>query len=99
MLRTVLAKMLFCDETNLHYVLLHIPVGIVNALIPIVLYFIFGTPGAWFGGWLAVVFGVGFIAYEVTEWEVIKDVLYPDLQGWLWGMGLCVGVTLVVWLL
>lgn len=98
MVRKILAKMLFCDEKYLHWVLLHIPVGVANTLIPVALYLVFGMPGALIGGALALVFGIGFIAYEVTEWEIIKDVLYPDLQGWLWGMGLTVGLIFVAWL-
>jgi hypothetical protein len=98
MLRKILAKMLFCDERYLHWVLLHIPVGVANTLIPVALYIVFGTPGALIGSVLALVFGIGFIAYEVTEWEIIKDVLYPDLQGWLWGIVLCVALTLVIYL-
>jgi hypothetical protein len=96
MIRKILAKMLFCDEKYLHWVLLHIPVGVANVLIPIALYLVLGMPGVLIGGVLALVFGIGFIAYEVTEWEIIKDVLYPDLQGWLWGIILGVVLTLAV---
>jgi hypothetical protein len=96
MIKKILAKMLFCDEKYLHWVLLHIPVGVVNVLIPVALYLVLGVPGALIGGVLALVLGIGFVAYEVTEWEIIKDILYPDIQGWLWGIGLSVGVIFLV---
>lgn len=98
MLRVILAKMLFCDLVDLHNVLLHIPVGMANALIPLVLFIGFGMPGAIFGGLLALVFGLGFFVYELDQRAEIKDKCYPDLQGWLWGIILCVVLTAVVYL-
>jgi hypothetical protein len=94
----ILAKMLMCDLADVDNVLLHIPVGIGNTIIPITIYVIFGWPGALIGGALALVFGIGFVAYEAVEGAKIKDKIYPDIAGWLWGIGLSVIVTLVVYL-
>jgi len=56
-------------------VLIHIPVGLANAFI------------AFVSGWLGLVFGLGFIAYELNE-DIYykKDKAYVDLQGFLWGI-------------
>ena len=96
MIRKILATMLFCEEKNLPWVLMHIPVGVANVLIPVVLYWIYGMPGAIIGGALAVIFGAMFATFEIVEYHVIKDVVYPDLQGWLWGVVLGVVLTLIV---
>ena len=50
---------------------LHVPVGILNAAI---LYF---SPP--FG----VLFGAGFVAYEITQ----GGKPHLDIKGWLWGLG------------
>jgi hypothetical protein len=96
MTNKVLAKILCCDEKNLPWVLMHIPVGGANVLIPVALYWIFGMPGAIIGSALAVIFGAMFATFEIVEYHVIKDVVYPDLQGWLWGVILGVVLAVVV---
>ena len=83
-LRQILARIFFCDEDSLNSVLLHIPVGNVNVGIAL-----FNPP-------LAVLFGVGFIFYELRESKVIQDKGYPELQGWLWGIGILAIILLIV---
>ena len=82
-LRKILARILFCDEDDLDNVLLHIPVGIATVLIGI------------YSGWLAVIFGYGFIKYEGIERRELRDKAYPDIQGWLWGIGI-LGIILLI---
>ena len=77
-MKQILAKLLFCDEKNLHNVLLHIPVGFVNVAIAVL------------SGPLAVLFGLGFIAYELDGKGG-----YPELQGWLYG----IGFASVIWMM
>jgi len=54
--------------------LLHVPVGIVNALM-------FGMCEP-----AGVVFSVGFLLYEVAQDLHHRDRCYADLAGWLWGL-------------
>jgi len=98
MLKKILSRLLFCQCDDVGNVGLHIGVGVVNAGIPLVLFLIFGSAGAILGASLALVFGIGFVAYEVTEGRVIKDKIFPDIQGWLWGIGLSVGLAGIVYL-
>ena len=83
-LKEILSKIFFCDEDSLNSVLLHIPVGLANVGICL------------FSGCLAVLFGVGFIFYELRESKVIQDKGYPELQGWLWGIGILAIILLIV---
>jgi len=83
-MRKILSKILFCDEYDLNNVLLHIPVGIITVLIGI------------FSGWIGLVFGLGFITYELSERKILQDKAYPDIQGWLWGIGLLSIILLIV---
>jgi len=57
-------------------VLIHIPVGLANAFI------------AFVSGWLGLVFGVGFIAYELWEGLRVTDRAWIDLKGYLVGIGI-----------
>jgi hypothetical protein len=75
-MRAILSKILFCDELDLDNVLMHIPVGIINTLI------------CCLSGWLGLIFAYGFIKYERIEQKDIHDKAYPDIQGWLWGIGI-----------
>jgi len=82
MVRKLLARLLFCDVYDLDNVLLHIPVGAVNALLCLV------------SGELCVIFGAGFLAYEIVQRKVTKDKAYTDIQGWLWGIALA---GIIIW--
>jgi hypothetical protein len=82
--RKILSKILFCEECNLDNVLLHIPVGAVLVAVSL-----FSPP-------VAVIFGIGFIFYELNEQRIIQDKAYPALQGWLWGIGLLAIILLIV---
>jgi len=84
-MREILAKLLFCDVYDLDNVALHIPVGVINALLCLV------SDG------LALVFGLGFITYEISQRIILKaDKAYPDIQGWLWGIALTGVIILVI---
>ena len=50
--------------------LIHIPVGLANVAI------------AWFTPSVAVIFGGGFLAYEITQ----GNQPHFDIKGWLWGI-------------
>jgi hypothetical protein len=65
-------------------ILIHIPVGVVNVLIAI------------FNGWLGLIFGIGFIVYELSQERLIKDEAYPAIQGYLIGLGVAV-IPLLIW--
>ena len=84
-MRNFLSKLLFCDVYDLNNVLLHIPVGVANALI-----------GMQFVG-VGIVIGVGFLSYEILQ-RIIerKDKAYPDIQGWLWGLVLTAIIGLII---
>lgn len=98
MIRNVLAALLFCQVGDLDNVLLHIPVGLVNILVPIALYLLFGQAGVIIGGAAALLFGFGFVAYQVTEGIKIKDRIFPDIHGWLWGIGISGVAALVAYI-
>ena len=84
-MRETLAKILFCNVYDLENVLLHIPVGAVNVFVAV------------YSGWVALLFGAGFLAYEVLQRVVErKDKAYPDIQGWLWGIGILSIILLLV---
>lgn len=87
MIKDILAKILFCDPKDIDNVLLHIPVGIANVCI------------ALFSDWVAGIFGLGFIVYQLNEQKVINDKAYPAIQGFLYGIGILAIVLLVMsWL-
>ena len=73
-LRRLLARLLFCDSAVLNGVLIHIPVGIFTVYI------------SYLSGWLGLIFGLGYIVYELNEQKIISDKCYPELQGWLYGI-------------
>lgn len=83
-MRETLAKILFCDVYDLENVLLHIPVGFVTVAI------------ALYSGWLGLAFAYGFISYETTQWLIIKDKCFTDIQGFLWGIGILSVILLLV---
>lgn len=62
------------NEKDAGRVLLHIPVGIFTC---------FAGYVAW---WLAVIFGAGFLLYEVNEDIHLKDEAWKDIKGFLWGI-------------
>lgn len=98
MIRRVLSALLFCQDCDLATVLLHIPVGLINVLIPVALYLVLGLPGVIAGSAVAIVFGIGFVAYQVTEGAKIKDRIFPDIHGWLYGMGISGVAALVAYI-
>lgn len=61
--------------------LLHLPVGLVNALL-----FSICEPAG-------VCFSVGFLLYEVAQDLHHRDRCYADVAGWLWGLA----VALIAW--
>ena len=83
-MRETLAKLVVCDVYDLDNVLLHIPVGFVTVAI------------ALYSGWLGLAFAYGFITYETTQRQVIKDKCFTDIQGWLWGIGILSIILLLV---
>jgi len=86
-MKAILAKLLFCDVYDLDNVVLHIPVGVINTLLCLV------------SGWIALVFGLGFITYEVVQLvkgKIPEDKAYPDIQGWLWGIALTGIIILII---
>ena len=83
-MRQLLAKILYCNIYDLDNVLLHIPVGFVTVAI------------ALYSGWLGLAFAYGFVTYETTQRQVIKDKCYTDLQGFLWGIGILSIILLLV---
>lgn len=83
MWKRLLAKLLFCEEDHLDGVLLHIPVGIITVILTYV------------SGWLAVIFGVGYLTYQLSEQKQISDECFPDIQGWLYGIVIGAGIVLV----
>lgn len=89
-MRRLLARLLLCDPGDLGNVLMHIPVGVVNVLLPVALHYslpaVFTPLGA---AAIALLFGYGFVKYQRVEAEAISDRCYPDLQGWLEGMIFC----------
>lgn len=64
--------------------MLHIPVGGVTVLLGSV---------EW---WLGVVFGLGFLVYEVRQHKIVGDADYKDIVGWLWGIGIAGGIWFVL---
>lgn len=58
-------------------VLLHIPLGLLTVLF-----------GCYVGWWLAIIFAVGFLVYEVDEDWHIGNGAWFDIKGFLWGLGI-----------
>ena len=76
MAKRLISKILFCDEEDTGNVLLHIPVGLIAGAAALI------------SGWITVVFGLSFLVYELKESKIIEDKAYPDIQGFLWGLGI-----------
>jgi len=60
------------------------------------LHFVLGNFNAWMfsiSPILALLFGIGFIAYEGNEDRWKKDQAWKDLKPWLWGLG----TYIVIW--
>ena len=73
-MKNILSKILFCPPEFVNNVLLHIPVGLFNAIL------------IRESGWLTLLFGVGFLTYEISEQKKIGDTAFQDIKGWLWGL-------------
>jgi len=73
-MRGFLAKLLFCDVSDLDNVLLHIPVGVIVVVI------------ALFSPLVALAFYYGFIKYETVQRRVVRDKCFPDIHGSLVGI-------------
>ena len=84
MVKKLASRILFCDEEDIPNILLHIPIGVVAGVASLV------------SGWVCLVFGLAFLAYELREAKIIEDKAYPDIQGFLWGLGIFV-VLYLVW--
>ena len=67
----ILPKM---DLIKLGRMLLHFPIGLATVFI------IFVNPV------LALIFGIGFLSYEIIEEIRIKDKGWYDIAGFLWGI-------------
>jgi hypothetical protein len=72
----ILAKIFHCDESTVPNIVLHISVGLITVIIYL------------FSSGLGILFGVGFLVFEVWTSKVAHDKGYPEIQGWLWGIGL-----------
>jgi len=82
--KKLISRVLLCDEDDVGNVLLHMPVGLIAGAAALV------------SGWICLIFGLGFLAYELREAKIIEDKAYPDIQGFLWGLGIFV-VLYLVW--
>jgi hypothetical protein len=81
-IKEILARIFFCDVDSVDNILIHIPVGLVNIAIGV------------FSGYMGILFGLGFIIYELNEQRMLSDKAYVDIQGWLWGLGI-LGIILL----
>jgi hypothetical protein len=82
-IKKILSKIFFCDEDSVNNVLMHIPVGNVNVGI------------ALYNPYLGLLFGVGFIIYELNEQLTYGDKAFQDIKGWLWGIGILSIILLI----
>ena len=65
-------------------ILKHVPVGMVCSLL------VLAHPV------ISVMFGAGFLVYEVSENRDIHDLAYPDIAGFLWGVAIAGVVIRIV---
>lgn len=72
---TIKSDIFQANKSDLSRILIHLPLGILTVL--------FGFYISW---WLAVIFAVGFLVYELDEDWHISDEAYKDIKGWLWGV-------------
>jgi hypothetical protein len=72
------------SKHELTRVLLHIPLGLLVCL--------FGYVVGW---WLAAIFSVCFVVYELNQDWHISDGAFTDLKGLLWGLAIG-GIAIVV---
>ena len=91
-MRKILAKLLFCSEYDLNNVLLHLPLGAVIIGLGVGLDVV-GLPFVSAG--LIVAFTFGFIMYELSERSILHDKAFPDIQGYLWGVGLAAFIAIL----
>ena len=91
-MRKILAKLLFCREYDLNNVLLHLPLGLVILGLGVGLDVV-GVP--FVGAGLVVAFTFGFIMYELSERSVLHDKAFPDIQGFLWGLGFATFIAIL----
>ena len=69
-------SLLKIGKEELGKVLLHVPLGLLVCLLGYT---------AW---WLALIFAIGFLVYELGEDWRISDFAYIDIKGWLYGTGI-----------
>lgn len=60
--------------------LIHIPVGLLN-----VAFILVSVPAA-------IIFAVGFLAYEITQ----GGEPHRDIKGWLWGVGIAGAIYFIL---
>jgi len=71
-------RKLFIEQSTLQGLVAHTPHGIVTVFLAIEVHWV-----------IALLFGIGFIVYEVMhEWR-LRDNSWNDLAGWLLGMAIC----------
>ena len=65
-------------------ILLHIPHGLIVVF-----------SGMCVSLWLATLFMVAFIYYEVRQHNITRDQAWKDIAGLLWGMGIALGLLTI----
>ena len=85
--------MFFCPEDYLGLVLMHLPVGVVNVAIGAILKWAGFTE---LGLALSLVFGWGFVMYEIVERRDLHDKGYQEIKGWLFGIAIAAIVAGIV---
>lgn len=63
---------------------MHVPVGVLNAF----LFISYPMP--------SMLFGIGFLTYEISQCWRISDNAFKDIIGWLWGFGAGL-IIMVIW--